>query len=547
MASPLPRSGIGVVRAESARRAALIALLIAEIVYLTIAFDTQGLERDASPWIQALGWAPQYLRLAIAALAATLVLSTRSLVARDRENTTTPVAAPSFVFLIAHASAFLLFFQITGGMIDGTWRAIASPAALALAWVSSGAATLATWTLTLFPLATWRRWLRQHAAIVGAGIVLGAIAWGAGFATETLWRVLARQTFGAAGWLLGAIYPDVVSKPDRLILGTTRFRVGIAPECSGYEGIGLVLAFLGVYLWTFKRDLRFPHALALLPIGAVAIWILNIVRIVALIAIGSAGWRAVALGGFHSQAGWLTFNAVGLLLIVALNRLRVFAKSNDQLPRATSSADPTPAYLMPFLVVLASAMVTGAFSAGLDWLYPVRVVAAVAALWIFRRHYSTLRWSWSWPAMALGAVTFVVWLSLVPAASAHTDGWPAPLQTASIPWSATWLILRIVGYVVTVPIVEELAFRGYLTRRLMGADFAALPVGIFSWSSFLLSSALFGAFHGAYWLAGTVSGMAFALALYQRRAFGDAVQAHATTNGLIALYVLTTGRWSVWS
>ena len=53
--------------------------------------------------------------------------------------------------------------------------------------------------------------------------------------------------------------------------------------------------------------------------------------------------------------------------------------------------------------------------------------------------------------------------------------------------------------------------------------------------------------HGGFWLAGTIAGMSFALALYQRRALGDAVLAHATTNGLIAVYVLTTGRWSVWS
>jgi CAAX prenyl protease-like protein len=109
------------------------------------------------------------------------------------------------------------------------------------------------------------------------------------------------------------------------------------------------------------------------------------------------------------------------------------------------------------------------------------------------------------------------------------------------------LLIRVVGYVVTVPLVEELAFRGYLTRRVIQADFQKLPVGIFSWSSFFISSALFGALHGGLWLAGTIAGMSFALALYRRRSFGDAVQAHATTNGLIALYVFATGRWSVWS
>jgi membrane protease YdiL (CAAX protease family) len=70
---------------------------------------------------------------------------------------------------------------------------------------------------------------------------------------------------------------------------------------------------------------------------------------------------------------------------------------------------------------------------------------------------------------------------------------------------------------------------------------------MFSWSSFLTSSVLFGAFHGGMWLAGTIAGMSFALALYYRRALGDAVQAHAIANGLIALYAFATGHWSVWS
>jgi CAAX prenyl protease-like protein len=70
---------------------------------------------------------------------------------------------------------------------------------------------------------------------------------------------------------------------------------------------------------------------------------------------------------------------------------------------------------------------------------------------------------------------------------------------------------------------------------------------MFTWGSFLISSALFGAFHGGMWLAGTLAGMSFALALYSRRSLGDAVQAHAITNGLIAVYAFATGQWSVWS
>ena len=113
--------------------------------------------------------------------------------------------------------------------------------------------------------------------------------------------------------------------------------------------------------------------------------------------------------------------------------------------------------------------------------------------------------------------------------------------------AAMWLVIRVVGYVVTVPLAEELAFRGFLPRRLLQADFCNLPVATFSWIPFLVSSLLFGAFHGQFWLPGTMAGMLFGVALYRGKALGDAVQAHATTNGLMVLYVFATGHWSAWS
>jgi hypothetical protein len=41
--------------------------------------------------------------------------------------------------------------------------------------------------------------------------------------------------------------------------------------------------------------------------------------------------------------------------------------------------------------------------------------------------------------------------------------------------------------------------------------------------------------------------MLFAIALYRKGSIGEAVQAHATANGLIVLYVFWTGRWFMWS
>jgi membrane protease YdiL (CAAX protease family) len=57
---------------------------------------------------------------------------------------------------------------------------------------------------------------------------------------------------------------------------------------------------------------------------------------------------------------------------------------------------------------------------------------------------------------------------------------------------------------------------------------------------------LFGALHGR-WIAGTLAGMLYALAVYRRGELADAVLAHTTSNALIAVYVLVTASWSLWT
>jgi CAAX prenyl protease-like protein len=112
-------------------------------------------------------------------------------------------------------------------------------------------------------------------------------------------------------------------------------------------------------------------------------------------------------------------------------------------------------------------------------------------------------------------------------------------------WAGVWLTFRIVGSVLTVPIAEELAFRGYLLRRLISAEFENVSFRQFSWLSLLGSSLVFGALHDRL-LAGTLAGVVYALVLRRRGELCDAVVAHATTNLLIAAYVLATGTWSLW-
>ena len=111
---------------------------------------------------------------------------------------------------------------------------------------------------------------------------------------------------------------------------------------------------------------------------------------------------------------------------------------------------------------------------------------------------------------------------------------------------AAWIAFRVGAAVVTVPITEELAFRGYLARRLLGREFDEIPFAQLTLFSIGLSSLAFGVMHGQHWLVGIVAGLAYAFLLRHRGRIGDAVAAHAVSNLLLAAWVLARGNWGLW-
>src|SRR5262249_3854145 len=280
-----------------------------------------------------------------------------------------------------HICAFALFAGLTAWIMGPQFSAAPSQDIWALMWLLVGGVTIVLWSIGLLP---WRNWVlivRAEWVSIGCATIVGSVAWAAGSLAQDLWYPLGVYTLRVVLWLFGLFNVKTISNMTKLTIGSHGFEVSVLPGCSGYEGIGFVLVFLSVYLWHFRDKLRFPHALAILPLGAGSIWMLNAVRIAVLILIGSSGWPNIALGGFHSQAGWLSFNAVGLGLVMITTRVPYLQTAQQTKSSLIENVDPTTAYLAPFLLITAVAMVTGAFSAGFEWLYPFRVIAAGIALW----------------------------------------------------------------------------------------------------------------------------------------------------------------------
>jgi CAAX prenyl protease-like protein len=177
----------------------------------------------------------------------------------------------------------------------------------------------------------------------------------------------------------------------------------------------------------------------------------------------------------------------------------------------------------------------------------LRLVAAAIALWVFRRKYFELDWRFGGFSVLAGCLVFGLWLGLDLAFGAHaSNGMAEGLASLPGPARVGWLVFRCAAAILTVPIAEELAFRGFLIRRLISPEFQALSPRQYTYVAVFVSSAAFGLLHGDRWLAGTLAGLAYSAAYLRHGRIGDAVAAHASTNALLAAWVLLGGNWHLW-
>ena len=397
----------------------------------------------------------------------------------------------------------------------------------------------------LAPLGLWRRgaaalgtrWL--YAASVAA-VAYAAFSW-----SQDLWTWTARATFHLVRLLLIPLIPSLHADGKTRILATAHFAVYVAPYCSGLEGVVLMLAFCAAWLTYCRREYIFPRALLLIPASLLLIFALNAVRIAALMLIGNAGYPAIALYGFHSQAGWIAFTCAACGVAFVSRRSRWLSRSAVSVPAAATAPNPTAAYLMPFLAILAAGMLARAASGTFDAWYALRLIAAGAAFAAYWRRLARLDWRFGWRGPVAGVAVFALWIAAGQLILAP-HGLPRALAAMSTTSRGLWIASRAVTAILVLPVAGELAYRGYLLRRLAGEDFEAVPFRSVGWVPLLVTAAAFGALHGVLWLPAIAAGIVYGLVLIRTGRMGEAAAAHATMNGLLAAWVLFGGHWQFW-
>ena len=184
----------------------------------------------------------------------------------------------------------------------------------------------------------------------------------------------------------------------------------------------------------------------------------------------------------------------------------------------------------------------------------VRDVVLIAAILLLSRDViprSAAHWMGS---IALGLAVFLLWIApdaLVPGWREHAlfqNGITGRLKTSIPPAELTplMLVLRTMRAALIVPIVEELFWRGWLPRWLQDTRFERIPLGTYTTFAFLTTAALFALEHGPFWEVGLVCGLLYNWWMRRTRSLGDLMVTHAVTNLALSLYVIATGRWTLW-
>ncbi len=219
------------------------------------------------------------------------------------------------------------------------------------------------------------------------------------------------------------------------------------------------------------------------------------------------------------------------------------------------AANPSFAYVAPFGAFLVLMALGPYVPLQAPIYYPIRVILVSAVLLVCSRNLVRLDASHWGASVLVGVAVFVIWIGpdfLWPGYRSHwlLQNKLTGALASSIPahdrLTATFLLWRVAGSAVLVPIVEELFWRAWLMRYLISRHFESLPLGAYAAGAFWITAVLFASEHGPYWDVGLAAGVLYNWWMVRTRHVADCIVAHATTNACLAAYVVCAGQWQYW-
>ncbi|PYT29264.1 MAG: CAAX prenyl protease-related protein [Acidobacteria bacterium] len=232
----------------------------------------------------------------------------------------------------------------------------------------------------------------------------------------------------------------------------------------------------------------------------------------------------------------------------------IIQPAETQTPAGTSQLSALP-YVAPFVVFIAFLAVDRFFPINIGAIYALRFAVVFAVLITVSRWVIPRNVVYPLSSMLVGILVCAIWVAPDVLWPSYRQSWlfnnsltgnPQSSLPAGVVTSIWFLLFRVLGSVVNVPLLEELFWRGWLMRWFIGKDFRKIPLGTYSPQSFWLVAMLFASEHGAYWDVGLLTGVVYNWWLVRTKSLGDCILCHAVTNACLAGWVLVRGQWQYW-
>ena len=183
--------------------------------------------------------------------------------------------------------------------------------------------------------------------------------------------------------------------------------------------------------------------------------------------------------------------------------------------------------------------------------YACKLAIVCAALLVLREPLSDIRSSGRVvaPSVVVGLLVCVLWVGLeklVPYPHLGSRVGFNPFEAIADPRGQyAFVLVRLFGLAIVVPVMEELFWRSFLLRYLTDENFTSVPFDRFSWRAFAIVAGLFATGHPE-WLPAVLTAAAYGLLVLRTGSIFAAVVAHATTNAALGAYILIARDWVFW-
>lgn len=217
---------------------------------------------------------------------------------------------------------------------------------------------------------------------------------------------------------------------------------------------------------------------------------------------------------------------------------------------------PVLPWIGPFAVFMLLLVAAPYMPLEQPWESIVRVGILIAALIAFSgKLIASFRVQHWFGSIALGLAVCAMWVApdlLVPGWRNHwlfqnsITGTITNSITAADLADPLVVTLRMVRATLLVPILEELFWRGWLSRWVVNANWQTVPLGKYTTMAFVATAVLFAMEHGPYWEVGLACGLIYNWWFWKTKSLGDIVLVHAVTNGALSAFVFVTGKYEYW-